>query len=229
MARSAGGGARSHRVLSDAPLPPSGYSPLRGEKPQATSLQHAAPRSAVDSGKREAGGGKRVTGSGNRRTGNGQPQKEEPGDTSASMPPRRTSSRVSRLRWSGWIRRPDQIRVRPNPVWPAASAPNHLRSPRNTFTHCWTTSFLRGAMLPDSGAAWGLAALKKSRNRGIVEAVSDHAISKLAGGRPRKTYEAGRTCAAEGCSTRLSSYNKNEHCWTHFQPVPKPARIPADN
>ena len=71
--------------------------------------------------------------------------------------------------------------------------------------------------------------LNKSRNRGIVGAVSDHAISKLAGGRPRRTYEAGRTCASEGCTTRLSSYNKNEYCWSHFQPVPKPARIPADN
>ena len=59
--------------------------------------------------------------------------------------------------------------------------------------------------------------------------MSDHAISKLTGGRPRKTYEGGRTCAADGCTTRLSSYNKNEFCWTHFQPVPKPARIPADN
>ena len=71
--------------------------------------------------------------------------------------------------------------------------------------------------------------LNNSRNRGIVGAVNDHAISKLAGGRPRRTYETGRTCSAEGCTTRLSSYNKNEHCWTHFQPVPKPARIPADN
>lgn len=59
--------------------------------------------------------------------------------------------------------------------------------------------------------------------------VTDHAISKLAGGRPRKTYDTGRCCAHDGCTTRLSSYNKNEYCWTHFQPVPKPARIPADN
>ena len=74
-----------------------------------------------------------------------------------------------------------------------------------------------------------LATLNKSRNRGIVRAVSDHAISKLSGGRPRKTYDTGRNCAFDGCTTRLSSYNKNEYCWTHFQPVPTPARIPADN
>ena len=60
-------------------------------------------------------------------------------------------------------------------------------------------------------------------------AVSDHTISKLAGGRPRKTYESGRTCGAKGCTTRLSAYNKNDFCWTHFQPIPKPARIPADH
>jgi hypothetical protein len=59
--------------------------------------------------------------------------------------------------------------------------------------------------------------------------VTDHAISKLSGGRPLRTYDAGRTCAAPGCTTRLSAYNKNEYCWTHYQPVPKPARIPADN
>lgn len=57
--------------------------------------------------------------------------------------------------------------------------------------------------------------------------MSDHSISKLAGGRPRKTYGSGRVCQSEGCTTRISSYNKNEYCWTHFQPVPKPARIPT--
>jgi hypothetical protein len=56
--------------------------------------------------------------------------------------------------------------------------------------------------------------------------VSQHSISKLSGGRPRKTYGADRVCAHKGCTTRISSYNKNEHCWSHFQPVPRPARIP---
>ena len=69
--------------------------------------------------------------------------------------------------------------------------------------------------------------LSNSRNRGKVVPVGDHSISKLAGGRPRKTYGVDRTCAASGCTTRLSAYNKNEFCWTHFQPVPRPARIPA--
>jgi hypothetical protein len=57
--------------------------------------------------------------------------------------------------------------------------------------------------------------------------MTDHSIAKLAGGRPRKTYGEGRVCQAHGCTTRLSAYNKNEHCWNHFQPVPKPARIPT--
>jgi hypothetical protein len=52
-------------------------------------------------------------------------------------------------------------------------------------------------------------------------------LSKLSGGRPRKTYGGGRTCSEKGCTTRLSSYNKNEFCWQHFQPVPRPARIPT--
>jgi hypothetical protein len=63
--------------------------------------------------------------------------------------------------------------------------------------------------------------------RGKVRAVSDHSISKLAGGRVRKTYGEGRVCSADGCSTKLSAYNKNEHCWNHFQPIPRPARIPT--
>ncbi|MEE9298473.1 MAG: hypothetical protein V3V29_05500 [Acidimicrobiia bacterium] len=57
--------------------------------------------------------------------------------------------------------------------------------------------------------------------------MSSQSLSKLSGGRPRKTYGRGRECTADGCTTRLSAYNKNEFCWTHFQPVPKPARIPT--
>ena len=56
--------------------------------------------------------------------------------------------------------------------------------------------------------------------------VTQHSISKLNGGRPRKTYGDNRVCAHEGCRTRISAYNKNDLCWTHFQPVPRPARIP---
>ncbi len=57
--------------------------------------------------------------------------------------------------------------------------------------------------------------------------MSSQSLSKLSGGRPRKTYGRGRECTADECTTRLSAYNKNEFCWTHFQPVPKPARIPT--
>lgn len=57
--------------------------------------------------------------------------------------------------------------------------------------------------------------------------MTDQALSKLAGGRPRKTFGRDRVCSADGCTTRLSSYNKNDYCWTHFQPIPRPARIPG--
>lgn len=33
-----------------------------------------------------------------------------------------------------------------------------------------------------------------------------------------RTYPGGRTCAAEGCSTKLSVYNKWLFCWQH-EPV----------
>lgn len=50
---------------------------------------------------------------------------------------------------------------------------------------------------------------------------------KLRGSRPRAlprpsaTYAPGRVCAAEGCETRLSIYNRARHCWAHF-----PLRFP---
>lgn len=30
-----------------------------------------------------------------------------------------------------------------------------------------------------------------------------------------RRYAAGRTCASDGCSTRLSRYNPSPRCWTH--------------
>ena len=36
--------------------------------------------------------------------------------------------------------------------------------------------------------------------------------------RANRTYEAGRVCAAEGCQTKLSIYNRWELCWQH-EPV----------
>lgn len=36
--------------------------------------------------------------------------------------------------------------------------------------------------------------------------------------RANRTYPAGRTCAADGCATRLSIYNRSELCWQH-EPV----------
>jgi hypothetical protein len=36
--------------------------------------------------------------------------------------------------------------------------------------------------------------------------------------RANKQYQGGRTCAAPGCSTKLSIYNKWDYCWQH-EPV----------
>jgi hypothetical protein len=36
--------------------------------------------------------------------------------------------------------------------------------------------------------------------------------------RANKTYPNGRECSADGCTTRLSIYNKWEFCWQH-EPV----------
>jgi hypothetical protein len=36
--------------------------------------------------------------------------------------------------------------------------------------------------------------------------------------RPNKRYGAGRVCAAPGCPTKLSIYNKWDYCWQH-EPV----------
>jgi hypothetical protein len=37
-------------------------------------------------------------------------------------------------------------------------------------------------------------------------------------GRANRTYPSGRVCAAAGCSTRLSIYNRWQYCWQH-EPV----------
>jgi hypothetical protein len=36
--------------------------------------------------------------------------------------------------------------------------------------------------------------------------------------RPNRRYAKDRVCAAEGCETRLSVYNKWQYCWQH-EPV----------
>jgi len=36
--------------------------------------------------------------------------------------------------------------------------------------------------------------------------------------RPNRQYHAGRVCAHPGCTTKLSVYNKWNHCWQH-EPV----------
>ncbi|MBU1225986.1 MAG: hypothetical protein KJ698_02065 [Actinobacteria bacterium] len=57
--------------------------------------------------------------------------------------------------------------------------------------------------------------------------MSGTSLNQVAGRRPAKTYDDGRVCAHRGCKTVLSQYNKNKFCWQHFQPVPRPARIPG--
>lgn len=45
----------------------------------------------------------------------------------------------------------------------------------------------------------------------------------MQGTRPRelppasKTAAAGRSCAFPGCSTKLSAYNHEDHCWQHLE------------
>jgi hypothetical protein len=36
--------------------------------------------------------------------------------------------------------------------------------------------------------------------------------------RANRTYPSGRVCAAEGCNTKLSIYNRWQYCWQH-EPV----------
>ncbi|HEX7463990.1 MAG TPA: hypothetical protein VF382_03730 [Actinomycetota bacterium] len=36
--------------------------------------------------------------------------------------------------------------------------------------------------------------------------------------RANRTYPSGRVCAAAGCSTKLSIYNRWQYCWQH-EPV----------
>jgi hypothetical protein len=38
------------------------------------------------------------------------------------------------------------------------------------------------------------------------------------GGRPLPRIDRDRTCAAPGCETHLSAYNRDERCWQH-EPV----------
>ncbi len=35
--------------------------------------------------------------------------------------------------------------------------------------------------------------------------------------RPNRTYGENRTCAHAGCETKLSRYNRSEHCWMHAE------------
>ena len=37
----------------------------------------------------------------------------------------------------------------------------------------------------------------------------------LGSARAPKSYGADRTCAQEGCDTRLSRYNRREYCYAH--------------
>lgn len=43
----------------------------------------------------------------------------------------------------------------------------------------------------------------------------------MRGSKPRqlpkanRTYAEDRTCAHQGCQTRISVYNKGNHCWAH--------------
>ena len=51
--------------------------------------------------------------------------------------------------------------------------------------------------------------------------------SQIKGGiRPSKSFDQGRVCKDESCSTQLSIYNKRDHCFNHA-PVKYP-RVPKN-
>ena len=33
--------------------------------------------------------------------------------------------------------------------------------------------------------------------------------------RPNRTWDRGRLCSEEGCTTKLSVYNRSTRCWAH--------------
>jgi len=38
-------------------------------------------------------------------------------------------------------------------------------------------------------------------------------------GPPPKLHQAGRVCKKDGCNTPLTSYNPNDHCYTHQREI----------
>ena len=63
--------------------------------------------------------------------------------------------------------------------------------------------------------------------------------SQIKGGiRPSKSFEQGRVCNDESCETKLSIYNKRDHCFNHapvniqeleeefFRKLPKKTELP---
>jgi hypothetical protein len=64
---------------------------------------------------------------------------------------------------------------------------------------------------PSSGATIG-----RDVNEMAEESFRGQSVRSLP--RANKRYQADRTCAAPGCRTKLSIYNKWEYCWQH-EPV----------
>jgi hypothetical protein len=52
-----------------------------------------------------------------------------------------------------------------------------------------------------------------------------HPIGRSLGGRPSAHFEPNRTCASDGCSTRLSIYNGAATCWAHTEARPVPLTV----
>jgi hypothetical protein len=59
---------------------------------------------------------------------------------------------------------------------------------------------------------------------GDMRAEEDHLTPRLAvqalEGTPLPRFSSDRTCAADGCTTRLSMYNGGERCWLHTEGQP---------
>ncbi|MEW6060003.1 MAG: hypothetical protein AB1551_07695, partial [Actinomycetota bacterium] len=52
----------------------------------------------------------------------------------------------------------------------------------------------------------------------MIEESVFRGVSVREDARANRTYPSGRVCAAPGCTTKLSIYNRWQHCWQH-EPV----------
>lgn len=72
-------------------------------------------------------------------------------------------------------------------------------------------------VMPQPAQAGGWA-YRKGRGAGMAEETVFRGARVRSLPKANRSYPAGRVCAADGCSTRLSMYNRWDFCWQH-EPV----------